>query len=162
MHLLQTYLLWTLNFDDSPFLSQQTWERVIYLKRKLCIVANECSFDIGKIPVMRAYEIKRVSANLYGSPCTIMSYSVKSCLRISNFHNKLIICIPHKLSIFNTSVKYISHTVVQSLSQVDPFLVLVLLEIYIQLRAKVYIRLLNKPYENEVTLIRQNLPLKCC
>ena len=91
-----------------------------------------------------------MSANLYGSPCTIMSYSVKSCLRISNFHNKLIICIPHKLSIFNTSVKYISHTVVQSLSQVDPFLVLVLLEIYIQLRAKVYIRLLNKPYENKV------------
>ena len=25
-----------------------------------------------------------------------------------------------------------------------------------------YIRLLNKPYENEVTLRRQNPPLKCC
>ena len=84
MHLLQTYLLWTLNFDDSPFLSQQTWERVIYLKRKLCIVANECSFDIGKIPVMRAYEIKRVPANLYGSPCTPL---IPLQTRISIFRN---------------------------------------------------------------------------
>ena len=25
-----------------------------------------------------------------------------------------------------------------------------------------YIRLLNKPYENEVTLTGQNIPLKCC
>ena len=25
-----------------------------------------------------------------------------------------------------------------------------------------YKRLLNKPYENEVTLTGQNLPLKCC
>ena len=32
----------------------------------------------------------------------------------------------------------------------------------IQLRAKVYIRLLNKPYVNEVTLTRQNLLLNCC
>ena len=32
----------------------------------------------------------------------------------------------------------------------------------IQSRAKVYKRLLNKPYENEVTLREQNPPLKCC
>ena len=32
----------------------------------------------------------------------------------------------------------------------------------IQPRKFAYIRLLNKPYENQVTLRRQNLPLKCC
>ena len=31
----------------------------------------------------------------------------------------------------------------------------------IQSRAKVYLRLLNKPYVNEVTLTWQNPPLKC-
>ena len=91
-----------------------------------------------------------------------MSYSVQSCLRISNFHNKLIICLPHKLSIITTSVKFISHTVVQSFSQVDPFLVLVLFKIYIQSRAKVYIRLINKPFVNKVTLTGQNASLEYC
>ena len=33
---------------------------------------------------------------------------------------------------------------------------------YIQPRAKVYKRLLNKPHENEVTLRGQKPPLKCC
>ena len=32
----------------------------------------------------------------------------------------------------------------------------------LQPRNFAYIRLLNKPYENEVTLSRQNLSLKCC
>ena len=66
---LQTFLFWTLNFDNSPFLSQLTKEKVTYLKRKLSIVANECSFEIGRISIMRACEIKRVTTNLYGSPC---------------------------------------------------------------------------------------------
>ena len=35
-------------------------------------------------------------------------------------------------------------------------------ENYIQLLKSDYIRLLNKPYENEVTLTWQNPPLKCC
>ena len=34
--------------------------------------------------------------------------------------------------------------------------------IYIQSWTFAYIRLLNKPYENEVTLTGQNPPLKCC
>ena len=34
--------------------------------------------------------------------------------------------------------------------------------IYIQPLNFAYIRLLNKPYENEVTLTGQNPPLKCC
>ena len=33
---------------------------------------------------------------------------------------------------------------------------------YVQPRTLAYKRLLNKPYENEVTLTRQNLCLKCC
>ena len=33
---------------------------------------------------------------------------------------------------------------------------------YIQLRNFIYIRLLNKPYENEVNLTGQKTPLKCC
>ena len=33
---------------------------------------------------------------------------------------------------------------------------------FIQLWPLAYKRLLNKPYENEVTFISQNLPLKCC
>ena len=33
---------------------------------------------------------------------------------------------------------------------------------YIQLRAKLYIRLLNTPYVNGVTLREQNSSLKCC
>ena len=32
----------------------------------------------------------------------------------------------------------------------------------LQLLTFAYIRLLNKPYENEVTLTWQNPPLKCC
>ena len=68
-HLFQTFLFWTSNFEDSPFLSQFTQKRVLYLKRKLCVVANECSFEIGRISIMRAFEIKRVRADLYGSPC---------------------------------------------------------------------------------------------
>ena len=73
MNLLQTFLFWTLNFDGSPFLSQLTKERVIYCKRKLCIVANECSFEIERFSIMRACEIKRVMANLYGPPCIYWS-----------------------------------------------------------------------------------------
>ena len=69
MHLLQTFLFWTSNFDDSPFLSQLTKERVMYLKRKLCIVKNYLSFEIGWIFVMRAYETKRLGLDLYGTPC---------------------------------------------------------------------------------------------
>ena len=34
--------------------------------------------------------------------------------------------------------------------------------IYIQLSTSDYKQLLNKPYENEVTLTWQNPPLKCC
>ena len=34
--------------------------------------------------------------------------------------------------------------------------------IYLQLWTFAIIRLLNKPYENEVTLTGQNAPLKCC
>ena len=33
---------------------------------------------------------------------------------------------------------------------------------YIQPQNFAYIHLLNKPYENEVTLRRKNPPLKCC
>ena len=69
MHHLQIFLFWNSKFEDSPFLSQLTKERVIYLKRKLCIVANECSFDTGRISVMRARVIKRVRPILYGAPC---------------------------------------------------------------------------------------------
>ena len=69
MHILQAFLFWTKKFDDSPFLSQLTQERFIYLKRKLCIIANEFSFEIGKISLMRACTIKRVRPNLYGAPC---------------------------------------------------------------------------------------------
>ena len=36
------------------------------------------------------------------------------------------------------------------------------IEAYLQLLNFAYKRLLKKPYENEVTLIRQNPPLKCC
>ena len=32
---------------------------------------------------------------------------------------------------------------------------------YIQLLNSAYKRLLNEPYENEVTLTRKNLPIKC-
>ena len=64
MHLLQTFLFWTSNFDDPPFLSQLTKERVMYLKRKLCIVANEISFEIRRNSVMRACETKRVRLDL--------------------------------------------------------------------------------------------------
>ena len=32
----------------------------------------------------------------------------------------------------------------------------------VQLLTSDYVRLLNKPYGNEVTLKRQNPPLKCC
>ena len=41
----------------------------MYLKRKLCIVENELSFEIGSISVMRACVIKRVRPILYGTPC---------------------------------------------------------------------------------------------
>ena len=44
----------------------------MYLKIKLCKIANDCSFEIGRISVMRACEIKRVRADLYGSPCTLV------------------------------------------------------------------------------------------
>ena len=40
----------------------------------LCIVAKECSFEIGRISVMRAYEIKRVRPNIYGGPCSTQLY----------------------------------------------------------------------------------------
>ena len=41
------------NFEDSPFLSQLTQERVIiYLFRKPRIVVHETSFEIGGKPVM--------------------------------------------------------------------------------------------------------------
>ena len=69
MHILQTFLFWTSNFDD-------TW--VIYLKRKLCVVANECSFEIGRISVIRACEIKRVRPNIYGGPCSTLKLTIHS------------------------------------------------------------------------------------
>ena len=50
----------SLNFDNSTFLSQLTKERVMYLKRKLCIVENDLSFEIGRISVMTACMIKSV------------------------------------------------------------------------------------------------------
>ena len=43
----------SLNFDYSPFLSQLTSERVIYLKRKLWIVVNENSFETIRISVKK-------------------------------------------------------------------------------------------------------------
>ena len=76
MHLLQTFLFWTLNFDDFLFLSQLTQERVVYLKRKLCIDTNECSFKIGRISFMRACVIKKVRPILYGAPCTLNSFII--------------------------------------------------------------------------------------
>ena len=69
MYLLQTSLYWTWNFDESPILVLLTQEEVIYLKRKLCVVANECSFEIGRIFIIRACVIKRVRPILYGAPC---------------------------------------------------------------------------------------------
>ena len=42
----------------------------MYLKRMLCIVANELSFEIGRISVMRVCENKRVRPHIYGGPCT--------------------------------------------------------------------------------------------
>ena len=83
MYLLQTSFFWTSHFDNSPFLSQLTYkQRVIYPKRKLCIVGNECSFEIGRISVMRVRQIKRVHPNLYGAPCKLMFYKseIKSTL----------------------------------------------------------------------------------
>ena len=58
-----------------------SWPRkkFYYLKRKLCIVANECSFEIGRISVMRVREIKRVHPNLYGAPCTIKDEVICTC-----------------------------------------------------------------------------------
>ena len=41
----------------------------MYLKRKLCIVVNECSYEIGRISVMIFREIKMVPPDLYGAPC---------------------------------------------------------------------------------------------
>ena len=70
LYLLQTFLFWTSFYDNSLFLSPLTKKRVIYLKRKLCLIVNEYSIEIGSISVMRAYVIKRVPANFYGSPCT--------------------------------------------------------------------------------------------
>ena len=60
-----------------------TKERVTYLKRKLCIVVNECSFEIGRISVTRFCEIKIVAPVrpvIYGAPCNLIT-------QISNFHN---------------------------------------------------------------------------
>ena len=84
MHLLQIFLFWTFNFDDSPFLSQLTQERGIYLKRKLCIVANECIFEIGRISVLRPCVIKRVRLDLYGPPCTTPKFSALKDLNCLN------------------------------------------------------------------------------
>ena len=44
-------------------------ERDVYSKRKLCIVVNECSYEIGRISVMIFREIKMVPPDLYGAPC---------------------------------------------------------------------------------------------
>ena len=55
----------------------------MYLKRKLCIAANELSFEIGSISVMRACEIKRMRPNIYGGPCnslTLNSYRIISLI----------------------------------------------------------------------------------
>ena len=41
----------------------------MYLKREPYIVANKCSFEIGRTSVMRASEMKIVHPILYGSPC---------------------------------------------------------------------------------------------
>ena len=91
MHHLQIFLFWNSKFEDSPFLSQLTKERVIYLKRKLCIVANECSFDTGRISVMRARVIKRVRPILYGAPCiTKMDISFKRALLNKCLDTKLV------------------------------------------------------------------------
>ena len=40
----------------------------MYLKRKLCIVENDLSFEIGRISVMRACEIKKVSVIFMAPP----------------------------------------------------------------------------------------------
>ena len=48
----------------------------MYLKRMLCIIVSELSFEIGRISVMRACETKRVALDLYGTPCTAIA---KSC-----------------------------------------------------------------------------------
>ena len=63
-----------------PFLNQWTQERFIYLKRKLYIVVNECSFELGSISFMRAGVIKIVRLDLYGTPCAASKYigSVKT------------------------------------------------------------------------------------
>ena len=41
----------------------------MYLKRKLYIVVNECSFELGRISFMTAGVIKIVRLDLYGPPC---------------------------------------------------------------------------------------------
>ena len=41
----------------------------MYLKRKPNIVANECSFEIGKISNMKACMVKVVRPILSGTPC---------------------------------------------------------------------------------------------
>ena len=85
MHLLQTFLFWTLNFDNSPFLSQLTMERGIYLKRKLCTIANECRFEIGRIAIIRACVIERMRPILYGAPCTVYPVSIDDMVKEKGF-----------------------------------------------------------------------------
>ena len=53
----------------------------MYLKRKLCIVENDLSFEIGRISVMRACETKRLWLVLYGTPC-IFSVSWCQCILV--------------------------------------------------------------------------------
>ena len=66
----------------------------MYLKRKLCIVANEFSFEIGRISVMRACVLYRARPILYGTPCNSFLWSRKrifpihiSYLQIDNVRN---------------------------------------------------------------------------
>ena len=50
----------------------------MYLKRKLYIVVNECSFELGIISFMRAGVIKIVRLDLYGPPCIQHNTLLKS------------------------------------------------------------------------------------
>ena len=83
-----------------------------------------------------------------------MEFDNRGIVMLQFFHY-----LKEKLFNLNNSVSYLKEVCV--LDFPISFEWLALLGLYIQLCSKLYIRLLHKPYVNEVTLTGQNLSSKC-
>ena len=84
VHLFRIFFRFS-NFADFPFLSQQTQERFIYLKRNLQIIINESTYETGRSCIKRGlnkFYFKLILFQLSGIIATHRMMPCPVCLLI--------------------------------------------------------------------------------